>query len=70
MITLDVANRVVQLEVDESTLALRRARWVSPPLPQRGWARLYIEHVQQADKGADLDFLVGNSGSGVARDSH
>jgi L-arabonate dehydrase len=70
MITLDVANRVVQLEVDESTLALRRARWVSPPLPQRGWARLYIEHVQQADKGADLDFLVGNSGSEVARDSH
>jgi L-arabonate dehydrase len=70
MITLDVAKRVVQLEVDESTLALRRARWVSPPLPERGWARLYMEHVQQADKGADLDFLVGNSGSEVARDSH
>jgi L-arabonate dehydrase len=70
MITLDVAKRVVRLEVDESTLADRRARWVPPPLPKRGWARLYMEHVQQADKGADLDFLVGNSGSEVARDSH
>jgi L-arabonate dehydrase len=70
MITLDVANRVVQLEVDEATLAVRRAGWVPPPLPKRGWARLYMEHVQQADKGADLDFLVGNSGSEVARDSH
>jgi L-arabonate dehydrase len=70
MITLDVANRVVRLEVDETTPALRRAQWVSPRLPKPGWARLYVEHVQQADKGADLDFLVGNSGSEVARDSH
>jgi len=70
MITLDVAKRVVELEVDETMLARRRAQWVSPPLPQRGWARLYVEHVQQADKGADLDFLVGNSGSQVTRDSH
>jgi L-arabonate dehydrase len=70
MITLDVAKRVVQLEVDETTLAARRAQWVPPQLPKRGWLRLYVEHVQQADKGADLDFLVGNSGSDVARDSH
>jgi L-arabonate dehydrase len=70
MITLDVAKRIVQLEVDEATLATRRAQWVPPPLPKRGWVRLYVEHVQQADKGADLDFLVGNSGSDVARDSH
>lgn len=70
MITLDVAKRVVQLEVDEATLAARRTQWVPPPLPGRGWLRLYVEHVQQADKGADLDFLVGNSGFAVARDSH
>jgi L-arabonate dehydrase len=70
MITLDVANRAVQLEVDEAALAARRSKWIAPPLPKRGWLRLYVEHVLQADKGADLDFLVGNSGSAVARDSH
>jgi L-arabonate dehydrase len=70
MITLDVPQRLLRLEVDESTLAARRARWKSPSLPDRGWLRLYVEHVQQADKGADLDFLVGHSGAAVARDSH
>jgi len=58
------------LEVDEATLAARRSRWKAPPLPPRGWERLYVEHVQQADRGADLDFLVGHSGAKVARDSH
>ena len=38
--------------------------------PRRGWERLYIDHVQQADTGADLDFLVGSSGSAVSRESH
>ncbi len=38
--------------------------------PKRGWERLYVDHVQQADTGADLDFLVGSSGSGVSRESH
>ena len=70
MITLVVPGRSLRLEVDDATLAARRAKWTAPPLPERGWARLYVEHVQQADKGADLDFLVGKSGSRVARDSH
>ncbi len=70
VITLDVARRTVQLEVDGATLATRRSQWKSPALPERGWQRLYIEHVQQAHLGADLDFLVGSSGSRVARDSH
>jgi L-arabonate dehydrase len=70
MITLDVAKRAVQLEVDDATLAVRRAQWTAPALPKRGYVRLYVEHVLQADKGADLDFLVGNSGSTVNRDSH
>jgi dihydroxy-acid dehydratase len=69
-VTLDVPKRLVQLDVDDNTLAARRANWTPPPLPDRGWLRLYVEHVQQADKGADLDFLVGGSGSYVARDSH
>ena len=70
IVRLDVPNRLIQLEVDERNLAARRAKWNPPPPPERGWVRLYVEHVQQADKGADLDFLVGHSGAAVARDSH
>jgi len=70
MITLDVPKRLLRLEVDDETLAGRRAKWTPPPLPDRGWLKLYAEHVLQADKGADLDFLVGRSGARVARDSH
>ena len=69
-ITLDVPKRLLRLDVDDQALAARRAKWTPPPLPERGWLRLYVEHVQQADKGADLDFLVGRSGASVARDSH
>jgi L-arabonate dehydrase len=70
MVTLDVPKRSISLEVDERVLAARRAKWEPPPIPERGWLKLYIEHVLQADKGADLDFLVGRSGARVARDSH
>ena len=38
--------------------------------PRRGWERLYVDHVLQADTGADLDFLLGSSGSSVSRESH
>ncbi len=64
------ANRSLRLEVDESALAARRAQWIPPELPKRGWERLYVEHVLQAHEGADLDFLVGRSGTRVTRDSH
>ena len=70
MIALDVSRRELRLEVDENSLAARRAKWAPPALPERGWVRLYAEHVLQADKGADFDFLVGSSGAAVARDSH
>ncbi len=70
MIALDVPNRLVQLEVDGATLESRRAQWKAPALPERGWLRLYVEHVQQANQGADLDFLVGHSGAPVGRDTH
>ena len=70
MITLDVPSRTLQLEVEEATLARRRTEWKPPAMPERGWQRLYAERVMQADKGADLDFLVGRSGALVARDSH
>jgi L-arabonate dehydrase len=70
MVTLDVPRRTVELEVEENTLAARRAQWKPRPLPERGWLRLYVNHVQQASEGADLDFLAGKSGASVARDNH
>jgi dihydroxy-acid dehydratase len=58
-IELDVANRRLALEVSDQELSARRESWTPPPNPYaRGWGRLYVEHVQQADRGADLDFLV------------
>jgi L-arabonate dehydrase len=70
MITLDVPGRLIRLEVDDATLSQRRTRWTAPPAPQRGWAKLYVDHVNQAHEGADLDFLVGCSGAPIPRDSH
>jgi len=70
VIELDVPARRLHLEVSETELAKRRAAWVAPESPKRGYYKLYVEHVQQADKGADLDFLVGGSGTTVSRDSH
>jgi dihydroxy-acid dehydratase len=70
-ISLDVPARTLTLDVGDDELARRRAAW-SPPQAafSRGYARLYVEHVQQADRGADLDFLVGASGPAVPRDNH
>lgn len=70
VIALDVAQRSLELEVDEAKLADRRRRWQPPPSPLRGYARLYVEHVLQADQGADFDFLQGCSGAEVGRESH
>ncbi len=70
-IELDVARRRLHLDVSGAELDRRRARW-SPPVPHaaRGWVRLYCATVQQAERGVDLDFLVGGSGAGVGRESH
>jgi len=70
MIELDVPARRVHLEVSDAELARRRASWTPPEAPGRGWQKLYVDHVQQAHLGADLDFLVGASGAGIPRDSH
>lgn len=71
MIELDVPNRRLHLDVPEVELAHRRQAWTPPqPLTDRGYVQLYINHVQQAHEGADLDFLRGKSGSTVTRDSH
>lgn len=70
-ITLNVPARTLTLDVDDAELERRRAEWVPPePVATRGWYRLYIDHVMQADAGCDLDFLVGASGSAITRESH
>ncbi|GAB3924073.1 IlvD/Edd family dehydratase [Microlunatus endophyticus] len=73
IISLDVRARTITLEVTDDELASR-----TPPAafadglasPARGWERLYVDHVQQADTGVDLDFLVGRTGPVVGRESH
>jgi L-arabonate dehydrase len=70
-IELDVAARRLHLDISEEELAHRRAQWTAPQAaPLRGYYKLYHDHVMQADRGADLDFLVGASGAAVPRESH
>jgi dihydroxy-acid dehydratase len=71
IIELDVANRRLHLDIPDEELKARLAAWkpaVEPP--GSGYAKLYHDHVQGADKGADMDFLVGCRGNAVARESH
>ncbi|WP_343307655.1 IlvD/Edd family dehydratase [Chitinophaga niabensis] len=71
LIELDVENRVLNLLVDPMELNNRKNKRVAFKSPfNRGYVRLFIDHVEQADKGADFDFLKGGSGSEVSRDSH
>ncbi len=58
LIELDTAARRLDLLVEPAELEQRRTRWSPPPRPARGYARLYAEHVLQADRGCDFDFLV------------
>ncbi len=73
MITLDAKNRRLELNVDEVTLGERQKELSIQPgqeAPPRGYVALNHSHVLQADKGCDLDFLVGKSGAEVKRESH
>ena len=71
MIALDVEARTLHLDVSDEKLACRRAAWTAPPCPMPGgYVKLYIDHVGQADAGADFDFLVGCRGHHIARESH
>jgi dihydroxy-acid dehydratase len=70
-IELDVGKRRLQLLISETELEKRKALWKAPEPPlERGYWRLYFDHVLQAHEGADLDFLVGKSGAVVPRDNH
>ena|SRR5690554_1090532 len=71
IIELDVESRRLHLDISEEELLSRKASWTPPaPVATRGYVRLYINHVQQAHLGADLDILQGGSGSEVTRDLH
>ncbi|GAB4406543.1 MAG: L-arabinonate dehydratase [Bacteroidia bacterium] len=70
-IEVDVPARRLELLVSDEELARRRAAWQAPSLGyDRGYVKLYIDHVEQAHLGCDLDFLRGKSGHIVRRDSH
>jgi len=70
-ITLDVAARRLELHVSAAELATRAAAWTPPARTYRGgYETLYVNTVQGADLGADLDFLVGRRGAAVPRESH
>ena len=70
-IKVDVENSTMQLLVDDKVIDERLKNY-KPVLPEikSGYQKMYIEHVMQADKGADLDFLVGRRGAEVKRHSH
>ncbi|PWK25174.1 dihydroxy-acid dehydratase [Arcicella aurantiaca] len=71
IISLNVPERTLHLEVSDEELAERRKNWQAIDLNiSRGYVNLYINHVEQAHLGADMDFLKGKSGSVVTRDSH
>ena len=70
-IRVSVAKGTLELLVSDAELAARRAEWVpDPPRYDRGYAKLYVDHVIQADRGADLEFLVGKDTRPVTRESH
>jgi dihydroxy-acid dehydratase len=73
IIELDVLARTINVrltdeEISQRTPSLKTQEAYANPV--RGWQRMYIDHVMQSDKGADLDFLRGSSGPEVTRESH
>jgi dihydroxy-acid dehydratase len=73
VVVLDVPARRIDVDVSKDELGRREPAAASTSAyanPTRGWERLYVDTVQQADTGADLDFLLGSSGSQVSRESH
>ena len=71
MIELDVPGRRLHLDVPDAELSARLAEWTPPDSrPGSGYGRMFHDHVQGADTGADFDFLVGCRGAAVPKDSH
>ena len=73
IIVLDVPNRTLNIDISDEELKARKpsaASVAAYATPERGWSKLYVDHVQGADTGADMDFLLGSSGDAVSRESH
>lgn len=71
IIELDVLNRTLNMRVSDEELAERKRNWKPAiPIVNRGFIHLHLQHVEQANLGADFDFLKGSSGSVVTKDSH
>ena len=73
IIVLDVPNRTLNIDISDEELKARKpsaASVAAYATPDRGWSKLYVDHVQGADTGADMDFLLGSSGDAVSRESH
>ncbi len=71
MIELDVAERRLHLDLTDEEIAARLADWQGPPeVPAAGYAKMFHDHVEGADTGADFDFLKGCRGAAVPKDSH
>jgi len=71
VIELNAPGRMLTLHVPDEELHRRRSVWKAPQPPMKGgYQGLYVEHVQQANTGADFDFLVGCRGATVLRESH
>jgi L-arabonate dehydrase len=70
-IEVDVDQRRLHLDVTDQELARRRQSWTPPKAhDNRGYLKLYTDHVMQADRGCDFDFLVGSSGTNISRGNH
>ena len=72
-IELDVEARTLNIDISDADLAARKPNTATVDgfaKSARGWQKLYIDHVMQADTGSDLDFLVGSSGEHISRESH
>ena len=66
LITVDVPNRSIQLQVSDTELAQRRAAWVPPPKRfERGYGYMFSQHILQADQGCDFDYLETSFGAPV-----
>ena len=66
IIELDVPARSLNVRLSEDELTERRAAWVAPEARyERGYGKMYIQHVEQADKGCDFDFLRTDFGATV-----
>jgi dihydroxy-acid dehydratase len=69
-VVLDVPNRRLEVEADLTARPVSAAASAAFAAPSRGWQRLYVEHVMQADRGVDLDFLAGGGEGTPTRESH